>query len=114
MPVNDRATYETLLSFVSHARVATMRYSTPAIVLVAASAIFVGAIWLVATANWDLMLMSAVALAIASFVAAAWAVGRIRRTRAITPETIITPPDVPQSATSSTRPTTAAPSKSTQ
>ncbi|HEY9308886.1 MAG TPA: hypothetical protein VIP82_13885 [Microbacterium sp.] len=91
-----------------------MRYTIPAIVLVVAAAIFVGAMWLAATANWDLMLLDAVALAIASFVAAAWAVGRIRRTRAITPEAIITPPGMPESVISSTRPPTAAASKSAQ
>ena len=89
----DRTTCEALLAFASHGRVATVRYTTPAIFLVVASAIFVGAMWLAATANGGPMLLSAVALAIASFVAAAWAVGRIRRTRAITPEAIITPPD---------------------
>ena len=38
-------------------------------------------------------LFLAVALAMISFVVAAWAVGRIRRTRAIRPEAIFTPPD---------------------
>ncbi|GAA5098275.1 hypothetical protein GCM10025760_33290 [Microbacterium yannicii] len=94
--VTDRTTCETLLTFASHGRVATMRYTTPAIVLVVASAIFVGAMWLATTANWGPLLLGGVALAIASFVAAAWAVGRIRRTRAITPEAISTPPDMPE------------------
>lgn len=95
-PVTDRTTCETLLTFVSRGRVATMRHTTAAIVLVVASAIFVGAMWLAATANGGPMLLGAVALAIASFVAAAWAVCRIRRTRAITPEAISTPPDMPE------------------
>jgi len=73
--------------------VATVRYSGPVLVLVVASVTFVGATWLAATANWGPMLLGGVALAIATFVAAAWAAGRIRRTRAITPEAIITPPD---------------------
>jgi hypothetical protein len=92
--VEDGTTCGTLLTFVSHGIVATVRYTTPAIVLVVASAIFVGAMWLAATANGGPLLLGGVALAIASFVAAAWAVGRIRRTRAITPEAIVTPPDM--------------------
>ena len=69
-----------------------MRYTIPAVVLGVASGVFVVAMWLAATTNGPTLLV-AVALAIASFVVAAWAAGRIRRTRAITPEAIITPPD---------------------
>ena len=71
-----------------------MRYTAPAIILGIASAAFVAAIWLAASAalNGPALLL-AIALAIASFVVAAWAVGRIRRTRSMTPEAFITPPD---------------------
>jgi len=71
-----------------------VRYTAPAIVLGIASAAFVAAIWFASSAalNGPALLL-AVALAIASFVAAAWAVGRIRRTRSMTPEAIITPDD---------------------
>jgi hypothetical protein len=74
--------------------VSTVRYAAPSLTLGIASVAFVAAIWLAASAalNGSALLL-AVALAIASFVAAAWAVGRIRRTRAMTPEAIITPPD---------------------
>ena len=84
---------QALLGFASPGRVSTVRYTTPAIVVLVASATFVAAMWLAATANGGPTLLCAVALAIASFVAAAWAVGRLRRTRSITPEAIITPPD---------------------
>lgn len=71
-----------------------MRYTAPAILLGVASVALVAAIWLAASASLNgLALLLAVAIAIASFVAAAWAVGRIRRTRAITPEAIINPPN---------------------
>jgi hypothetical protein len=75
----------------------TVRYTGPAIVLVLASASFLAAIWLAAGAlsngRTGPTLLLAAALAIASFVVAAWAVGKLRRTRAITPEAIISPPD---------------------
>lgn len=70
-----------------------MRYTAPAILLGVASVAFLAAIWLAASAalNGPALLL-AVAIAIASFGVAAWAVGRIRRIRAITPEAIINPP----------------------
>ena len=72
----------------------TVRYTAPAIVLGVASVAFVAAIWFAAGAALNgPALLVAVALAIASFVVAAWAAGRIRRTRAMTPEAIITRPD---------------------
>jgi hypothetical protein len=78
-------------------RVWTVRYTAPAIVLGLASAGFIAAVALTAVtlsySRTGPALLLAVALAIASFTVAAWAVGRIRRTRAITPESIITPPD---------------------
>lgn len=74
-----------------------MRCTAPAIVLGFASAAFLVAIWLgigaVSNGRTTQTLLLAVALVIASFVVAAWAVGRIRRTRAMTPEAIITPPN---------------------
>jgi hypothetical protein len=74
--------------------VSTVRYTAPAIILGIASVAFVAAIWLAASAalNGPALLL-AVAVAIASFVVVAWAVGRIRRTRSMTPEAFIAPPD---------------------
>ena len=69
-----------------------MRNTIPAIVLGVSSLAFVAALWLAVTSNGPPLLI-AVAVAIASFVAAAWAAGRIRRTRAITPQAIIRPND---------------------
>jgi hypothetical protein len=75
--------------------VSTVRFTAPAIILGIASIASVAAIWLAASAALNgPALPLAVALAIASFVVAAWAVGRIRRTRSMTPKAIITPPDL--------------------
>ncbi|KAA9148656.1 hypothetical protein F6B41_06035 [Microbacterium lushaniae] len=74
-----------------------MRYTGAAIVLGLACSGFLVAVWLAVGALADgrtgPTLLLAASFAIASFVVAAWAVGRIRRTRAMTPEAIISPPD---------------------
>ncbi len=73
-----------------------MRY-TPAIIVLTSSVIAFASSVGVLTANIansrsGPVVLLAVGLAIASFVGAAWAVGRVRRLRSITPEAIITPP----------------------
>lgn len=69
-----------------------MRNTIAAIVLGVYPAAFIAALWFAVTTN-GLAVLIAAAVAIASFGAAAWAAGKIHRTRAITPEAIIRPND---------------------
>ncbi len=65
----------------------------PAVVLVVAVVAFAGAVWLlvsvVSGSRTNGLLLVAVALGLAAFVAGAWAAGRIRGIRGMTPEAII-------------------------
>ena len=74
-----------------------MRYTPPVLVLVLATVAFLGAVWLLAVtlpySRTGPGVLIGVALGLAGFIAAAWAVGRIRRVRDLTPEAIISPSD---------------------
>lgn len=74
-----------------------MRYSPAVVTLVVATIAFGGAVVLLVGAlghgRTGSAVLLAVVLGLASLVAGAWATGRIRRIRSITPEAIIRSPD---------------------
>lgn len=76
-----------------------MRYTPAVIVLTISVIVFASSVGvltaIIPNSRSGPVVLLALGLAIASFVGAAWAVGRIRRIRSITPEAIITPPSHP-------------------
>lgn len=74
-----------------------VRYTPPILTLIVATIAFAVAVWLLVADIRAGPVMSvplvAVAVALASFLAAAWAAGRIRRMRSVTPEAIISGDD---------------------
>jgi hypothetical protein len=76
-----------------------MRYTIPVAVLVSDVAVAVIGVWLLVVAVGNgpgtPATLLATALCLGAFVTAAWAVGRIRRIRSLTPEAIIGPLEDP-------------------